>query len=275
MNLQAVIFDWAGTVVDFGSLCPVQAFQIAFQSRSIVVEPEDIHRFMGIRKWEHLQSVLMLPAVAVQWELTYHRLANDQDVDELYKVAERALLERVAEFADLTPHAGDAVGGIRSAGLKIGSTTGYTALHMERLIPAARQRGYSPDCWVSSDQVPTGRPAPWMIFKNMESLGVYPPSQVVKVGDTLADIEEAANAGVWSVAVVESSSLNGKSISQWESMSLKAQSELSKRTAQSFSKAGAHFVIPNLAGLDEVIDQIDFRLQRGQTPPLLAKRSRY
>ena len=53
--------------------------------------------------------------------------------------------------------------------------------------------------------MPAGRPAPWMIFRCMEALNVYPPAAVVKVGDTVIDIEDGLNAGAWSVGVVDSS----------------------------------------------------------------------
>ena len=41
---------------------------------------------------------------------------------------------------------------------------------------AAKKQGFVPDFTICADEVPTGRPEPWMIFRAMEALGVYPPS---------------------------------------------------------------------------------------------------
>ena len=37
--IQAVIFDWAGTTVDYGCFAPVQAFQEAFAHHGVPATP--------------------------------------------------------------------------------------------------------------------------------------------------------------------------------------------------------------------------------------------
>jgi phosphonoacetaldehyde hydrolase len=199
MHLKAIIFDWAGTVVDFGSLCPINAFQTAFKAKGITVMPDDIHRFMGIHKREHIQAILALPEVIAKWQTTHGKKADARDVDSLYEIAEQNMLETVADSATPVPYLAEVLAVIRKQGFKIGSTTGYTSPLMERLVPAAARRGYSPDFRIASDQVRQGRPWPWMIFKNLEQLKICPPATVVKLGDTIADVEEANNGayGRW------------------------------------------------------------------------------
>lgn len=272
MQLKAIIFDWAGTVVDFGSLCPVEAFRAAFAERAVEVSIRDVQRFMGIRKREHIQSILNLPAVSARWWALQGRGPNGQDLDELYERAEHLLIETVTSFATPIPHALEAVEQARKLGLKIGSSTGYTSPMMERLAPAARKHGYRPDFWVASDQVAHGRPWPWMIFRNMEHLQVCPPATVVKVGDTVADVEEAKNAGVWSVAVVESSSVVGKSPAELETLTASKRRTAFQHARTQLAEAGAHFVINNLSELDVVLEQIGERLDKGQNPPQLNRR---
>ena len=267
MNLKAVIFDWAGTVVDFGSLCPIGAFQAAFLAKGVTVAAEDIHRFMGIHKLEHIKAVLALPEVAANWHKVHGNAAGEPDVSALYQLAEQTMLETVAKSATPVPHLPEVIMELRKRELKIGSTTGYTSSLMERLVPAAARRGYSPDFWIASDQVPQGRPWPWMIFKNMEYLKVCPPSAVVKLGDTIADIDEANNAGVWSLAVIESSSLIGKSQPELESMPAKQRNILIRRAGRKLAEAGAHAVIKNLSELPGALEFIERRLERGQLPP--------
>ncbi len=61
---------------------------------------------------------------------------------------------------------------------------------MDILAPIAKQQGFEPDNIVCSNEVPAGRPDPWMIFKNMMDLQTYPSESVVKIGDTIVDITE-------------------------------------------------------------------------------------
>jgi phosphonoacetaldehyde hydrolase len=271
MHLKAIIFDWAGTVVDFGSLCPIGAFQTAFMAKGITVKPDDIHRFMGIHKREHISAILALPEVVAKWKTTHGKKADTCDVDSLYEIAEQKMLETVAASATPVPYLVEVLRAVRKQGLKIGSTTGYTLPLMERLVPAAAHRGYAPDFWIASDQVPQGRPWPWMIFKNMEHLKICPPSAVVKLGDTIADIEEANNAGVWSLAVAESSSLVGKGQSDLEAMAAKDRNALIRQVSKKMADAGAHSVIKNLSELPATLEQIENRLEKGQLPPQLTR----
>lgn len=267
MKLKAIIFDWAGTVVDFGSLCPARAIQSAFAARNIDITAQDIHRFMGIRKREHVQVLLSLPHVAAHWRTVHGREPDSRDIDALYEESKRQMIESVADFATLTPGVTEILAAARRRELRIGSTTGYISPMLERLAPAAKRNGFNPEFWVASDQVFFGRPWPWMVFRNMEYLEVCPPAAVIKVGDTVADIEEANNAGVWSVAVVESSSLVGKSREELEALPRREHNALIKNAFTKLSEAGAHFLIRNLSELAAVFDQIDERLANGQTPP--------
>ena len=189
MQLKAIVFDWAGTAVDFGSLCPVHAFQSAFAHRGVTINTPEVTRFMGLRKREHIETLLALPDIQSQWIAANQKPPQTRDIDALYQSAEQLLVDTAPNYASLTPFLTEAVAVARSRGLKIGSCSGYTSVVMERLAPTARCKGFMPDLWVAADQVPQGRPWPWMIFKNMQELEVCPPAAVVKIGDTVADIE--------------------------------------------------------------------------------------
>lgn len=76
-------------------------------------------------------------------------------------------------------------------GLKIGSMTGYTDAMMAVVTENAAKQGYAPDAWFSPDSVDgLGRPNPYMIFANMQKFQVPSVQAVVKVGDTVSDIQE-------------------------------------------------------------------------------------
>ncbi|MEZ6077326.1 MAG: HAD hydrolase-like protein [Pirellulaceae bacterium] len=108
-----------------------------------------------------------------------------------------------------------------------------------------------------ADDVRQGRPAPWMIYRLMEQLGVYPPACVVKVGDTVADIHAGLAAGCWSVGVCDSSSLTG--LTQSEYAELPADQRLARlnQTAQAFRNAGSHTAINSLSDLPSLIDELN------------------
>ena len=52
-QIEAVIFDWAGTTVDFGSFAPVRAFISAFERFGITPTVEEVRKPMGMLKKEH------------------------------------------------------------------------------------------------------------------------------------------------------------------------------------------------------------------------------
>jgi phosphonoacetaldehyde hydrolase len=99
-----------------------------------------------------------------------------------------------------------------------------------------------------------------MIFRSMEALNVYPPRRVVKVGDTVVDIQDGLNAGVWSVAVVDSSNEMGLSEAEFKALpdSVKAQRRAAVRAK--FEAADADFVIDSLAKLPDLIRELNHRL---------------
>jgi len=272
MQLKAIVFDWAGTAVDFGSLCPVHAFQSAFANRGVTIGTREITRFMGLRKREHIETLLALPDIQSQWTAANQRPPQPRDIDALYQLAEKLLVDTAPNYSTLTPFLTEAVAAARSRGLKIGSSTGYTTAVMERLVPTARCKGFMPDLWVAADQVPQGRPWPWMIFKNMQELEVCPPAAVVKVGDTIADIDEAINAGTWAVAVVESSSLISRRKAELDALPRRQRDLILRQARKQFVEAGAHFVINNLSEFEEVLERIDFRLDKGMVPPRMRRK---
>src|ERR1700761_6277314 len=117
MHLKGIICDWAGTVVDFGSLCPVGAFQTAFLSKGITISVRDVHRFMGVHKRDHIRALLSLPEVTANWRAIFGKPSNAGDIDTLYHIAEQRMVDTVADSANLTPHAAEALAMVRKQGL--------------------------------------------------------------------------------------------------------------------------------------------------------------
>ena len=113
---------------------------------------------------------------------------TEGDVEAIYDEFIPLQKACIARYAAPIPGCIEMVDTLRKRAIKIGSSTGYTRELMEILLPASKTLGYEPDAWVCSEDVPQGRPAPWMIFENMEKLGTFPPAAIVKVDDTVPGI---------------------------------------------------------------------------------------
>lgn len=155
----------------------------------------------------------------------------------------------------------DLVKRFRSRGIRIGSTTGYT-VEMARLVAeSAAEHGYSPDVLVTVSDVPKGRLYPWMCFQNAVRLEVFPMFTMVTVGDTVVDIQEGLKAGMWTVGVIQGSSLLGWTQNQVETADDERLRESADQVRQTFLKAGAHFVIDHIAELESVLHRIEEELK--------------
>jgi phosphonoacetaldehyde hydrolase len=261
-----VAFDWAGTTVDHGSRAPLVPFIRAFAGRGVEITPDEARGPMGLDKKDHIRALLRLPEVSRRWHARHGRDATDNDIDGLYVDFRQLQLGVIDDFARLVPGLLDVVDVLRKRGIAIGATTGYFRAAAERVYRAAAAQGYRPDHCVCAEEVSAGRPAPWMVFRIMETLGVFPSAAVVKVGDTAPDIGEGLAAGAWSVGVLRSSSGVGCTEEEWKTL---ASAERARRLAACREKLlaeGAHAVVETLAELPAVLDDFDARLGHGQKP---------
>jgi phosphonoacetaldehyde hydrolase len=221
---------------------------------------------MGLSKIDHLRALLQMPDVARRWRLRHGQDAGEQEVADLYRQFRQLQLEVIDDFGRLVPGVLDVVGVLRQRGIAIGATTGYFREAAERVYRAAAEQGYRPDHCVCAEEVAAGRPAPWMVFRIMEALGVFPPAAVVKVGDTTVDIGEGLSAGAWSVGVLRSSSDVGCTEEEWDALSGAEQARRLADCRQKLLAAGAHAVIETLAELPALLDDFETRLVSGLTP---------
>src|ERR1700677_1762349 len=83
-ELRAIMLDWAGTVVDHGSVAPVVALQTLFAQHGISLSMEDARRDMGLLKSDHIRAILSLQGVRAQWTADTGREPVEADVDALF-----------------------------------------------------------------------------------------------------------------------------------------------------------------------------------------------
>jgi phosphonoacetaldehyde hydrolase len=255
-RIRAVLFDWAGTTVDHGSRAPVEVVVEVFRRAGVEVTGAEARAPMGRAKREHLDAVLATPRVASAWRGAHGRVPNDEDVDRLYAEFLPLQAEVLARHCAVIDGVPGVVAELRRRGIRVGSTTGYTRALMDVVVPLARERGYDPGVVVCADDVPRGRPAPWMIFRAAERLGVYPMSGVVVVDDTTVGIEAGRNAGALTVAVTRTGNSLGMSVEEVERCDPRRLSALLRDSADDFYRAGADAVVEGVADLLPTLDDL-------------------
>jgi phosphonoacetaldehyde hydrolase len=264
--VRAVIFDWAGTTVDYGSMAPVDAFMELFRRRGVTVSAEEVRRSMGSYKKDHIRLILAMEPVIEQWRRLNGRPPTPDDVELLYREFIPLQTEVIGHHSDLIPGVVEIVDWLSRESVAIGSTTGYTREMISSLVPQAAAAGFSPQSTVCANEVLAGRPAPWMAIVSAMQLGVYPMEACVKVGDTVADIAEGLNAGMWAVGVSKTGNEFGLTLAEVEAMSPSDFSSRLQVASERLLQAGAHFVVESVAELPPIIGEINERLARCEKP---------
>lgn len=269
-RVKAVVFDWAGTVIDFGSRAPMGAFVEVFKQFGVDLTVAEARQPMGLPKWDHIRALGSIPRIAEAWEKEHGAPFSDADADRIHAVFEPLNARVVTDYADLVPGTVEVVAELRRRGIKIGSTTGYTRAIMTPLLPLAARQGYSPDNLVCAGDLPTGRPTPAMMLKSFVDLGVGPAAAVIKVDDTAPGIHEGTAAGCWAVGVALSGNAVGLSAEALAATPDHAVARLREAAAALLREAGAHYVIDTVADLLPIVDEIENRLENEEVPPVPA-----
>lgn len=256
-RFRAVIFDWAGTTVDYGSCAPARVFVEVFRLRGVDISEREAREPMGLSKREHIAAIANLPRVAEVWRDARGDLPTDADVQAMYDDFLPLQMASLADHSEVIPGVADAVAECRRLEMKIGSTTGYTRELMRVVAPIAAKGGYSPDSIVCSDDVVAGRPAPWMNFRVAEQLGVYPMNSVIVVDDTPVGIEAGRNAGATTIAITQTGNALGLTLEQINSL---PAGELDSRLAiidRQFQAAGADYLLRSVADIPRLLKQLE------------------
>jgi phosphonoacetaldehyde hydrolase len=264
--LKAVIFDWAGTMVDFGSIAPMGAFVKLFERHGIEITVAEARIPMGLPKWNHIHALAALPRIAAQWQRIHGRPFDDTHIDALYEEFTPMNAESVKDCAALVPGALDVVRAFRARDLKIGSTTGYNRPIMNVLAPLAAKQGYVPDNLVCAGDLAAGRPTPLMMYRCFADLGVWPAEAVVKVDDTAPGIAEGLVAGCWTIGVTISGNAAGLTLADWQALDAAARTAVRDRASAELRSAGAHELVDTVADLLPALDRIWSRIAQGEQP---------
>lgn len=263
---QAVILDWAGTVVDFGSFAPTQIFVEAFGEFDVQVSIEEARGPMGMGKWDHIRTLCNVPAISERYAKVFGRAPTDDDVTAIYNRFMPLQIEKIATHSALIPGALDTITALRNDGLKIGSCSGYPAVVMAKVVELAKQNGYVADHVVATDEVPNGRPWPSQALANVIALGIDDVAACVKVDDTVPGILEGRRAGMWTVALVCSGNALGLTYEGYKALAPEKLDSERKRIHALFEGSRPHYLIDTINELPQVIADINRRLAAGEMP---------
>lgn len=264
--VRAVMLDWAGTTVDHGSIAPVLALQTLFLRHGITLSSQDARRDMGLLKRDHIRAILTLPNISAEWMVRTGHEPSAEDVARLFEEFGPLQMAIIAERSQLIAGVAETIAEWQQCGIRVGTTTGYTREMLAPVLAQAAENGYRPDATVCPDEVSAGRPAPWMLMRNAQLLDVYPPSLCVKIGDTVSDIEEGHNAGMWTIGLTRTGNLVGLDAADWERLSLEEKRSRLRDAENTMRRAGAHFVVEDLAACDQALHQIEELLATGSAP---------
>ncbi|UTW44192.1 phosphonoacetaldehyde hydrolase [bacterium SCSIO 12696] len=267
-NIEAVILDWAGTVVDYGSVAPTTIFVEAFkQAYNFDISLDEARGPMGMGKWDHIKALGQMPSVNERWTAQFGAPMTDVTVDEIYSAFMPLQKAKVVDHA--TPIAGalDSIHWMRQQGIKIGSCSGYPREVMEVLVTAAAAQGYIPDHYVACDDLAAGsRPGPWMALQNVIALGVNDVANCIKFDDSAPGISEGLNAGMWTIGLSLTGNAVGLTEVEWNALNDIQKGQMRSDAISELSAAGAHYVIDSLAEAPRTIQEISARRARGERP---------
>jgi phosphonoacetaldehyde hydrolase len=264
--LKAVILDWAGTTMDYGCYAPAVVFVQVYERRGVPISMAEAREPMGAHKKVHIRAISKMESVAKRWEEVHGRRPMEEDVDEMFEDFVPLQLACLADYADLIPGTLEAVADFRQRGLKIGSSTGYTGEMMALLLEEAKKRGYEPDVSVCATDVPAGRPYPYMCWQNAIKLQVYPAESVVKIGDTLPDIDEGLSAGMWTIGLAKTGNEIGLNEDEIAALDPEVYEARLARAYKRMQQTGAHYVVDGISDVPPILDDITARLACGERP---------
>jgi phosphonoacetaldehyde hydrolase len=254
-RFDLVIFDWAGTIVDFGCRAPVYALIEAFARHGVTLTEAQARRDMGQAKADHVRALLEHADVAAVWTAATGAAPTAGDCATLVAELGPLMRAQATQAATLITGARATVDALRAQGFKIASSTGYTREMMAPVLTRAAEQGYVPDHVLCAGDTPAGRPTPLMIYKACAELGVWPISRVIKVDDAEAGVAEGRAAGCLTVGLAASG--NGVGLTEAALAALPPAERAARiaGSARALRDAGADLVIDTVADLIPALER--------------------
>lgn len=272
-QINTVILDNSGTCVDPFVIAPAKAFRKAFKKYNLDITMEQARGPMGIRKYEHIKTLLEMPQVKRQFQEKYNRSSKPDDIVKIYELFVPIQMEILPDHCRLLPYVSETMAMLRNKGIKFGTTTGFNREMVDCILENTDRNELSFESTMAGDdfnvhELHLGtRPRPFMIWKNLFKLDAWPIRSVVKVDDTNTGIEEGLNAGCWTVAISDYGNyMNIDSYGHWLKMDEDERQQRREHSRTKMMESGAHYVIHEFKDLLSVVEDINMRLEMGENP---------
>jgi len=264
--IRLVVADLAGTTVDYGSCAPAGAFAELFERHGVPISAAEAREPMGLQKRDHIVALTKIPRVAEAWATKHGTAPDEATIDTMYAEFIPIQVECLPKYAEVIPGVLETIESLRARDILVAATTGYNREMLGVVLAGAAKQGFTPDFACCAEDVPQGRPAPWMIFRSMEALGVFPPAAVLNVGDTLPDVASGRNAGAWSIGVTRTGNMLGLDLVAANGMS---EDEIQPQLETADTKMlehGAYTVVDGFADCLSCIDEFEHRMAADERP---------
>lgn len=264
--IKAFIFDWAGTMIDFGCCAPVVALQGAFGELGLSLSDEQARADMGMAKRAHIAGILSRDPMKTAFAAAKGREANEADIDDLFARIEPRMIAAAAQHTQLIEGAAALADLLRALGIRIASGTGYSRSMMGEILSAAVLQGYDPELVVCAGETAEGRPSPLMSWKAMVDLGVWPSRACIKVDDAVVGIIEGREAGCWTIGVAASGNGVGVDYEAFCELEPEVRSAKVAASARQLLAAGADYVVASVADIEGLLPELEDNILRGILP---------
>lgn len=189
MKYKAVIFDLNGTtVLEKDPQLVLNCFEYAFKDHGISVTKELIKNNRGKDKHEMIKIIL---------QETNHSVILTESILFSFKEHLQKNLNNFSEnygFRELLKY-------LKENKIKVGIGTGFPREIFDGIFSYLKWELLELDYIGIAEEIGKGRPHPDMIFDMMDKLNIK-KNELLKVGDTAADIQEGKNAGVATAVIL-------------------------------------------------------------------------
>lgn len=197
--MKGVAFDLAGTIIDKGNNVPFLAFKNAFESEGIKITREQIFRYMGMNKKEHIKNLLFQEDIKLQWLDYWRRYPDENDVNRIHKkVSDNVFTLLNKTSLPFIPGFRSIYNFCKEKEVPIVITTGYEQSTLDIILNTFHKKNIHFDAAIASDAVGRSRPYPDMLLEACKRVNIE-PEKCIKIGDTDMDVLEGKNAGALTI----------------------------------------------------------------------------
>jgi len=198
-KIKLVVFDLSGTTVEDDNAVAKSLHQASVE-HGLSVPLEDFEKSIGTNKIHMYQYLI---ARSRGRELDFADLEKQQNHEfheEAMQLFDRyavIMLNYYNKQVQAMPGAEETFQWCKANGIKVATDTGFHRAVNEAILGGLkwRERGLV-DLSVDIDNCNgVGRPAPYLIFHIMQQLGIQSVHEVIKIGDTPADLLSGYHAG--------------------------------------------------------------------------------